>query len=70
MGLLSNVPLGFSEAVSMLNALPQSLLAEIVIVLTVYLCISFSNSFSVKMSWHSCNTMLALSMSSNINWLV
>ena len=30
MGVLNNAPQGFAEAVSMLNALPQSLLAEIV----------------------------------------
>ena len=30
MGFLSNPPLGFADAVSMLNALPQGLLAEMV----------------------------------------
>ena len=30
MGILSNTPQGFPEAVSMLNALPQGLLAEMV----------------------------------------
>ena len=30
MGILNNAPQGFAEAVSMLNALPQSLLAEMV----------------------------------------
>lgn len=32
MGILTNSPEGFAEAVSMLNALPQSVLAELVIV--------------------------------------
>ena len=30
MGILTNAPQGFSEAVSMLNVLPQSLLGEMV----------------------------------------
>lgn len=49
MGLLSNMPLGFAEAVAMLNALPQSLLAEIVREYILYISTVSLTLCSVKM---------------------